>query len=104
MVSTRLGSDGRVTIPKPLRQAVSLREGDELDAEVTGDRIPLRPRQPRDPEQWWYWTAEWQAAEHELEADLVAGRHGPVFSSGAEIMAALYELAGSEPSSDSTPR
>ena len=27
-----------------------------------------------DPEQAWYWTAEWQAAEREADADLEAGR------------------------------
>ena len=93
-------SDGRVTIPKPLRHAVGLCEGDELDAEVAGDGILLRPRQPRDPEQWWYWTEEWQAAEREIEDDLAADRRGPVFSSGAEFLAALREIANSESNSD----
>ena len=102
MASTRLRSDGRVTIPKPLRQAAGLCEGDELDAEATGDGILLRPRQSRDPEQWWYWTEEWQTKEQEAEADLAAGRRGPVFSSGEEFLAALREIASLEPSSDST--
>ena len=97
MASTRLLSDGRVTIPKPLRHAVGLCEGDELDAEVAGDGILLRPRQPRDPEQRWYWTEEWQAKERETEADLAAGRHGPVFSSGAEFLAALREMTSQPP-------
>lgn len=43
----------------------------------------------------------WQAKEREMEADLAAGRHGPVFSSGAEFLAALREIAGLGPSSDS---
>ena len=74
MASTRLRSDGRVTIPKPLRHAVGLCEGDELGTEVAGDGILLRPRQPRDPEQWWYWTEEWQAKEREMEVDLARGQ------------------------------
>ena len=104
MASTRLRSDGRVTIPKSLRHAVGLSAGDELDAEVAGDGILLRPRQPRDPEQWWYWTEEWQAREREMEADLAAGRHGPVFSSGTEFLATLREIAGLESSNDGTAR
>ena len=102
MASAELRSDGRVEIPKPLRHAPSLFEGDESETEVTGDEIPLRPRQPRDPEQWWYWTEEWQAAEREMEADVAEGRHGLVFSSGTEFLAALREVAGLEASSDST--
>lgn len=27
-----------------------------------------------DPDQWWFWTDEWQAAEREADADIAAGR------------------------------
>ncbi len=27
-----------------------------------------------DPDQWWFWTPEWQAGEREADADLAAGR------------------------------
>ena len=49
-----------------------------------------------------YWTDEWQAGEREMDADVAAGRHGPVFSSGADFLAALREIAGLEPSGDAT--
>jgi hypothetical protein len=29
----------------------------------------------RDPDQAWFWTAEWQVKEHEADADLAAGRY-----------------------------
>ena len=93
------GNDSRAsaTSRRPLRRRRSRRRGDR-------DGILLLPRQRRDPEQWWYWTAEWQAAERELEADLAAGSHGPVFSSGTEFLATLRKIARSKPSSNSTPR
>lgn len=35
----------------------------------TGERVEI------DPEQRWYWTAEWQAKEREVDEDLKAGRY-----------------------------
>ncbi|OIO95308.1 MAG: hypothetical protein AUK03_05675 [Anaerolineae bacterium CG2_30_64_16] len=40
------------------------------------------------PGQEWFWTAEWQAAEKEAEADLAAGRV-QVFENDAEFLASL---------------
>ena len=89
----RLGADGRVAIPEDLRRAACLSGGDELDAEMTSDGILLRPVGKRDPDQWWYWTDEWQAGEQEIAEDRAAGRRGPVFSSGTEFLEALREVA-----------
>jgi AbrB family looped-hinge helix DNA binding protein len=100
----RLRSDGRVTIPKHLRHEAGLCEGDELEAEATRDGILLRPRQGRDPEQWWFWTEEWQAMEREIEADLAAGERGTVFASGEGFLAALHEIAASGSPNDAAPR
>ena len=66
-----------------------------MDAEMTRDGILLRPRHQRDPDQWWYWTDEWQAGEQQIAKDRAANRRGPVFSSGAELLAALRETADS---------
>ncbi|MCY3586257.1 MAG: AbrB/MazE/SpoVT family DNA-binding domain-containing protein [Acidimicrobiales bacterium] len=89
MVLTRLAVDGRVTLPKELRLAVGLHDGDELEAEVVGDGILLRPCAERDPDQAWYWTPEWQAGEKQIEVDRAAGRFGPVFDSADEFLGAL---------------
>ena len=43
----------------------------------------------------WYWTDEWQAGEQQIAEDRAAGKQGPVFSSGAEFLAALRETAAS---------
>ena len=92
MRSSPLAPGGQPS-PKRLHRAVCLSEGDELDAEMTSDGILLRPRQPRDPDQWWYWTDEQQSGEQQIAEDRAAGRQGPVFSSGAESLAALRETA-----------
>ena len=99
-----LRSDGRVTIPKNLRQQARLSEGDELDVEMTSDGILLRPCAQRDQDQWWYWTDEWQAGEKQIVEDRAAGRRGPVFASGDEFLAALREAAASDGAGDSSSR
>lgn len=45
-------------------------------------------QQPIKPGQEWFWTAEWQAAEREAEADLAAGRVER-FDNDADFLASL---------------
>ena len=40
-------------------------------------------------DQAWYWTPEWQAGEHAVDADAAAGNRGPVFRSDDEFLTAL---------------
>ena len=89
MVLTWLTVGGRVTLPKELRLAAGLHDGDELEAEVVSDGILLRPCAERDPDQGWYWTPEWQEGEKQIELDRAAGRFGPVFDSADEFLDAL---------------
>ena len=86
-----------MAIPEDLRRAACLREGDQLEAEMTGDGILLRPCCDRDPDQWWYWTEEWQAGERQIEKDRAEGKRGPVFASGEEFLAALRAIAAGTP-------
>jgi AbrB family looped-hinge helix DNA binding protein len=75
MAVRRLSAEGKVTIPARLRRAANLRAGDPLTFEVTPEGILIRPgAEERDPDQWWFWTEEWQAKEREADADRDAGR------------------------------
>ena len=93
MVLTRVTVGGRVTLPKELRLAAGLHDGDELEAEVVNDGILLRPCAERDADQWWYWTPEWQQGEKQIELDRAAGLSGPVFDSADEFLDALRAQA-----------
>ncbi len=97
MVLTRLSGDGQVTLPKELRLAAGLHDGDELEAEVVSDGILLRPCAERDPDQEWYWTPEWQEGENQIEVDRAAGRLGPTFDSADEFLDGLRALAERAP-------
>lgn len=46
---TRLRPRGQLTIPQPVRDALSLAQGDIINLIQVGDLILLMPRQPRTP-------------------------------------------------------
>ena len=43
-----------------------------------------------DPEQWWFWTPEWQTGEREVDEEIAAGK-GTVYYSTEEFIASLKE-------------
>lgn len=65
---------GQVTIPSEVRRAAHLGEGDSVEVVITADGILLRPRKLVDATQAWFWTPEWQKAEHEASEDIRQGR------------------------------
>ena len=64
-----VGVGGRITLPKAVREAANLKQGDAVQLRVTPDGVLLCRAEERDPEQWWYWTEEWQAGEREIEEE-----------------------------------
>ena len=78
----------QVTIPQAAMDAAGLHEGEPLNVRVTDEGILLARSDGRDPEQWWFWTPEWQAKEREADEDLAAGRV-TLFESDEEFRAAL---------------
>ena len=55
------------------------------------DWIPqVAPDTDRDPDQAWFWTPEWQAAEREAEADFAAGR-SVTFDNVEDLIRWLHE-------------
>jgi antitoxin PrlF len=42
MITSRLTTKAQTTIPQPVRNALGLREGDEIVYEIEGDRVILR--------------------------------------------------------------
>jgi antitoxin PrlF len=48
MIHSRITSKAQTTIPKAVREALGLREGDEVSYEIDGDRVVLRRYDPAD--------------------------------------------------------
>ena len=74
MPFTTIRAKGQVTIPREIREAARLAEGDPIEIELTPDGIMLRPKKLIDSTQAWFWGRAWQAGESEAEADIAAGR------------------------------
>ncbi len=81
---------GQITIPREVREAAHLREGDPVEVEMTREGILLRPRKIVDSTQAWFWTPAWQAGEAEATADIEAGKV-EVFETGEDFLASLGE-------------
>lgn len=62
--------------------------GSDIYAYLRDHILKYDPRSIEDPEQAWFWTAEWQAKEAEAERDIALGR-GKVFETCAEFLADL---------------
>lgn len=75
---SKITRNGQITIPKRVRTALRLAEGDVVEVKLAANRqsIVLRPMQVRyiDPDQAYYWTESWQAAEKAADQDIRAGR------------------------------
>jgi len=86
---TTIRSKGQITIPRPIRQALGVEEGDLVEFDVTPDgTVTLRGMKMVPADQAWFWTPEWQAGEREADADIAAGRT-EYFDSDEAFLAAL---------------
>lgn len=85
-----VGEGGRITLPKAVREAANLRQGDELQMRITPEGILLRRAEERDPDQWWFWTEEWQRKEREADEDIRLGR-STLYLSDEEFRQALVD-------------
>jgi AbrB family looped-hinge helix DNA binding protein len=72
----RITYKGQLTIPKEVREAIGLEDGDlvEIRADPRDGSVIVTPKALIDKNQAWFWTPEWQSKEREAEKDLQAGR------------------------------
>jgi len=83
---------GQITLPRDVRQALHIEEGDQVAFDVADDgTVTVRGLTSVPADQAWFWTTTWQAGEQQVDAELESGRHGRVFHSDGEFLAALTE-------------
>ena len=73
MPLVRVTRNFQVSIPKQIREALRLEEGDLIEVEERNGEIVMIPKRLIDADQAWFWTRQWQAGEREAEEDLRAG-------------------------------
>ena len=82
-------NDGSIAIPRELREQANLRAGAPVCIRATEDGLLITAGEERDPDQWWFWTEEWQKGEREVDAAIARGEHGTLYLSDDEFDAAL---------------
>ena len=64
----------QITLPAVIRKRLHLNIGDILETKVQEGKIIIVPKKTIEASQAWFWSKEWQEAEREAEANLMAGK------------------------------
>jgi antitoxin PrlF len=71
MIKSKLTAKAQTTIPRPVREALRLRAGDEIAYHIEGDRVILTKSVSSPPEDPFAAFNEWETeADHDAYADL----------------------------------
>ena len=85
MAVVRVTRNYQVSIPKSVRDALGLAEGDLIEVEERDGEIVMVPKRLIDAAQAWFWSPEWQRGEREVDEDIRAGRVIGPFKSVKEL-------------------
>jgi AbrB family looped-hinge helix DNA binding protein len=85
MTLSKITRNYQVSIPKTVRDALGLQEGDYVEVEERDGEIVMVPKRLIDADQAWFWTPEWQAGERVADEDIKAGRLSGPFKTMDEL-------------------
>jgi AbrB family looped-hinge helix DNA binding protein len=71
---SKVGGQGRITLPASVRKELGIEEGDLVEIDVKGGKAVLKPKKMVDESQAYFWTKSWQEAESEADKDIKARR------------------------------
>ncbi|MGI8759805.1 MAG: AbrB/MazE/SpoVT family DNA-binding domain-containing protein [Jatrophihabitantaceae bacterium] len=81
-------SRGQITLPREVREALHIEEGDDVAFVVEADQVTMRGLKSIPAEQSWFWTSPWQTGEREASEQIAAGE-GTVFDTGDAFLDSL---------------
>lgn len=81
-------SRGQITLPREIREALHVEEGDDVAFEVENGQVIVRGLKSIPADQAWFWTKEWQAGEREA-TEQVAESEGSVFHDAGTFLHSL---------------
>jgi len=81
-------SRGQITLPREVREALHVNEGDDVAFVIEGGQVTMRGLKSIPSEQAWFWSDRWQAGEREASEQLAAGE-GVVFDDGEAFLDSL---------------
>lgn len=81
-------SRGQITLPREVRQALHVEEGDDVAFIVEAGQVTMHGLKSIPTEQSWFWTDAWQAGEREASEQVAEGE-GTVFDNGDAFVSSL---------------
>ena len=81
-------SRGQITLPREIREALHVEEGDDVAFVVEAGQVTMRGLKSVPAEQSWFWTDSWQAGEREASEQVAAGE-GTVYDNGDAFLDSL---------------
>ncbi len=88
MVRTVVRSKGQITLPKEVRDALHVHEGDDVAFVVEAGQVTMRGLRSIPTEQTWFWTQAWQDGEKQASEQLAAGE-GAMFDDADAFLDSL---------------
>lgn len=89
MSRATLRAKGQITLPREVRDALHVSEGDDIAFDVDEDgTVVLHGLKSIPADQAWFWTEEWQAGEREADEQIARGE-GTVYLSDEEFLDSL---------------
>lgn len=79
---------GQITLPREVREALHVEEGDDVAFIVADGRVTMSGLKSIPAEQAWFWTNARQAGEREA-SEQVAACEGTVFDNGGAFLDSL---------------
>lgn len=88
MVRAVVRSRGQITLPREVREALHIDEGDDVAFVVEAGQVTMRGLKSIPAEQAWFWTDAWQAGERDASEQLAAGE-GSVYDDSDAFLDSL---------------
>ena len=75
LMAARVEPGGKISIPRHILELMKLSDDSPVEIELSLEGMIVRPLvSGRDPDQWWFWTDEWQEGEREVESQAGSSR------------------------------
>ena len=90
MAISTIRGKGQVTIPAEVREAAQMDEGTVVEFKITDDGVLMQPKVQVlvDPEDAWFYSADWQERHREAVAEIERGE-GELDESAEDFLSAL---------------
>ncbi len=88
MIRAIVRGRGQITLPREVREALHVDEGDDVAFVIEAGQVTMRGMKSIPADQAWFWSDAWQRGEREASDQLAAGE-GTVFDDSDAFLDSL---------------